>query len=193
MKTHASYRYQPIGFIDDQESLLNERIHGVKVLGTRKDLPRILAEQKPEEVVLAMPSAKPALLREIIAALEPFKVSIKTLPSLKDLLADKSAVSQIRNVAIADLLPRAPVDLRADAVRHMVTGKRVLITGAGGSIGSELSRQIAALRPEALILYERHENSLYTIAKELEDQRLVRLRPPGHRGCHGCSPAVVDL
>lgn len=170
MKTHASYRYQPIGFIDDQASLLSQRIHGVKVLGSRKDLSRVLAEEKPEEVVLALPTPRPALLREIIAELEPFKVSIKTLPSLKDLLADKSAVSQIRSLALADLLPRVPVDLNAEAVRDMVSGKRVLITGAGGSIGSELSRQIAPLRPEALILYERHENSLYTIAKELEDK-----------------------
>lgn len=169
MKTHASYRYQPIGFIDDEASLLDQRIHGVKVLGTRKDLSRILAEEKPEEVVLAIPKAEPALLREIIGALEPFKASIKTLPSLKDLLANKTAVSQIRSLALEDLLPRAPVDLKADAVSHMISGKRVLITGAGGSIGSELSRQIAGLRPEALILYERHENSLYTIAKELGD------------------------
>ncbi|MGH7232364.1 MAG: polysaccharide biosynthesis protein, partial [Nitrospiraceae bacterium] len=170
MKTHASYRYQPIGFIDDQGSLLNQRIHGVKVLGTRKDLPRILADEKPEEVVLALPSAKPALLREIIGALEPFKVSIKTLPNFTELLTDKSVVSQIRSLDVADLLPRAPVDVKAHAVGHMVRGKRVLITGAGGSIGSELSRQIAALRPEALILYERHENSLYSVAKELADQ-----------------------
>ncbi|MGQ0810609.1 MAG: polysaccharide biosynthesis protein [Nitrospiraceae bacterium] len=170
MKTHGSYSYQPIGFIDDEVSLLNQRIHGVKVLGTRKDLPRVLTEETPEEVVLAFRRAKPALLREIVSALEPFKVSIKTLPIVKDLLADKNVVSQMRSVDIADLLPRAPVDLETKSMRQMVRGKRVLITGAGGSIGSELSRQIAALGPDALILYERHENSLYTISKELDDQ-----------------------
>jgi len=183
MKTHGSCRYAAVGFIDDESSHLGQRIHGVRVLGTRKDLPRILAEAKPEEVVLALPSAKPALLREIIAALEPFNVSIKTLPNPTDFSTEKSAVSQIRSVAVADLLPRVPVDLNAEAVSGMVSGKRVLITGAGGSIGSELSRQIAALRPEALILYERHENSLYTIAKELDD--------------HGCSsfvhPVIGDV
>jgi FlaA1/EpsC-like NDP-sugar epimerase len=101
--------------------------------------------------------------------LELFKVSIKTLPGVKDLSADKSAISQIRSVSLGDLLPRAPVHLETTALRDMVSGKCVLITGAGGSIGSELARQISTLRPQTLILYERHENSLYTIAKQLED------------------------
>lgn len=170
IKTQGSYSYQAIGFIDDDESLRNQRIHGVKVLGTRKDLLTILKEKKPTEVVLALKQAKPALVREIISVLEPFKLSIKTVPSMNDLLIGKSVVSQMRGLDIADLLPRAPVTLDAEVMRRMVSGKRILITGAGGSIGSELSRQIAALRPDALILYERHENSLYSISKELDDK-----------------------
>lgn len=170
MKTQESYIYQAIGFIDDDESLHNQRIHGVKVLGTRKDLLEILKEKKPTDVVLALKQTKPALVREIISVLEPFKLSIKTVPSMNDLLVGKSVVSQMRRLNIADLLPRTPVTLDADVMRRMVSGKRILITGAGGSIGSELSRQVAALRPDALILYERHENSLYTILKDLEDR-----------------------
>jgi FlaA1/EpsC-like NDP-sugar epimerase/lipopolysaccharide/colanic/teichoic acid biosynthesis glycosyltransferase len=170
MKSRSSYGYHPIGLIDDRASLLGQRIHGVKVLGTREDLPQIVREKQPEEVVLALPKAEPALLREILNTLEPFKVGIKTAPSVKDLLTDKSAVSQIRSLSFTDLLPRAPVNLNVDAVRDLVHRKRVMITGAGGSIGSELSRQIAALGPESLILYERHENSLYMIAKELQDR-----------------------
>ena len=127
-----------------------------------------------------MGNARPALVREVISVLEPFKISIKTVPSVEDLLTEKSVMSQIRKVDIADLLPRAPVTLDAEAMRRMVTGRRILITGAGGSIGSELSRQIAALRPEALILYERHENSLYTILKEL-----------GDRDCSSCVVPVM--
>ena len=169
MRTRSSYRYQPIGFVDDKESLLNQRIHGVKVLGTLKDISRIVAKYRPEEVVLAMPGANPSLLRQIVAELEPFKVSIKTLPGVKDLSADKSAISQIRSVSLGDLLPRAAIHLETEALQDMVKDKCVLITGAGGSIGSELARQISALRPRALILYERHENSLYTIAKQLDD------------------------
>jgi FlaA1/EpsC-like NDP-sugar epimerase/lipopolysaccharide/colanic/teichoic acid biosynthesis glycosyltransferase len=170
MKTNRSSAYEPVGFIDDEVSLLNKRIHGVKVCGTRRDLPKVLAERQAEEVILALSNARPALLREIISSLEPFKVSIKTLPGMQELLNDRSAVSQMRSVAWTDLLPRAPINLQADGIRQMITGQRVLITGAGGSIGSELARQVAALKPDRLVLYERHENSLYTIAKELEDQ-----------------------
>lgn len=170
MRTQPASRYQPIGFLDDQDIPSRHRIHGVKCLGTRKDLGRILTTAQVEEVILALPSDKPAVLREIIAALGSAKVTIKTLPSVNDLLAEKSVMSQMRNLSLEDLLPRSPVNLNGDEVRKMVTGKRVLITGAGGSIGSELARQLASLRPESLVLYERHENSLYTIAKELEDR-----------------------
>ena len=178
MKMNGGARYQPIGFIDDQVSLLNKRIHGVKVLGGRKDLGNILSSERPDEVVLALPHVTPEVLRQIMSALGSTKVAIKMLPSAHDLLSDRSAMSQIRSVALEDLLPRAPVHLRADAIEQMVIGQRILITGAGGSIGSELSRQVAALGPESLILYERHENSLYTIAKELDDRGFSSLVHP---------------
>jgi FlaA1/EpsC-like NDP-sugar epimerase/lipopolysaccharide/colanic/teichoic acid biosynthesis glycosyltransferase len=170
MKTRPEYNCQPIGFVDDQIALINKRIHGVKVLGTLGDLPRLVEEYKPEEVVVAVPKAPPAFLRDLISQLEHYEVSIKTLPGARDLLADQSALSQIRNISIPDLLPRAPVNLAIDATREMIRGKCVLITGAGGSIGSELARQISSLEPRALLLYERHENSLYNIHKELEDR-----------------------
>jgi len=170
MKTRPEYHCQPIGFVDDQIALMHKRIHGVRVLGTLGDLSRLVEEYKPEEVVVAVPKATPAFLRDIISQLEPYEVSIKTLPGVKDLLQDQSTLSQIRNISIPDLLPRAPVNLAVDATRAMVRGKCVLITGAGGSIGSELARQISSLEPRALLLYERHENSLYTIHKELEDK-----------------------
>jgi FlaA1/EpsC-like NDP-sugar epimerase len=170
MKTSPSLRYEPIGFIDEDPSLRGQRIHGVRVLGTRVDLARILAVERPHEVLLALPQSDPSTTRDIIARLESFKVPIKTLPRLTDWLDSKSAISQIRNVALEDLLPRAPVGAKPEAVRHMVVGRRVLITGAGGSIGSELCRQLAELEPDALILFERHENSLYKIASELVDR-----------------------
>jgi FlaA1/EpsC-like NDP-sugar epimerase/lipopolysaccharide/colanic/teichoic acid biosynthesis glycosyltransferase len=169
MKTNRSSMYEPVGFIDDDTTLRKKRIHGVQVCGTRRDLSKVLAAKQAEEVILALSNARPSLLREIISALEPFKVSIKTLPGMHELLNDRSAVSQMRSVAMTDLLPRAPVNLSTDGLRHMIEGKRVIISGAGGSIGSELARQVAVLKPDRLILYERHENSLYTIAKELED------------------------
>ena len=178
MKLNPNSRYQPIGFIDDHASLRFKRIHGVKVLGAREDLARILSVERPDEVILALPQVTPDVLRQIMADLGPFRVSVKMLPSMRDFLGDRSAVSQIRNVAVEDLLARAPVHMKTDAMVEMVAGRRVLITGAGGSIGSELSRQIASMRPESVVLYERHENSLYMIAKELEDQGVSTIVHP---------------
>ena len=173
MKTRTVFNCQPIGFVDDNSSLLNQRIHGVKVLGTVQDLPRLVEGLKPEIVVVAVPDSTPEFLRDLVIKLEPYNISIKTLPAKEELLSDQSTVSQIRNVSIPDLLSRAPIHLDNEATRHMVRGKCVLITGAGGSIGSELARQITLFEPKLLLLYERHENSLYNIHKELEDRRLA--------------------
>jgi FlaA1/EpsC-like NDP-sugar epimerase/lipopolysaccharide/colanic/teichoic acid biosynthesis glycosyltransferase len=178
MKSTPAIRYEPIGFIDDDSSLFGQRIHGIQVLGTRQHLARIIPAAKPDEIILALPNGKPGHLREIVASLEPFQLSIRTVPRLRDMLEGKSTISQVRNLALEDLLPRAPVGSHSEAVSHMIRGRRVLITGAGGSIGSELSRQIAELRPDAIILYERHENSLYTIARELEDRGYSSITHP---------------
>ncbi|NGZ11891.1 MAG: NAD-dependent epimerase/dehydratase family protein [Nitrospira sp. LK70] len=172
MKTRPLFNCQPIGFVDDNVNLLNQRIHGVRVLGTVQDLPKLVEGLKPEVVVVAVPNVTPGFLRDLVIKLEPYNVSIKTLPAKEELLADQSTVSQIRNISIPDLLARAPIDLDNKATRQMVRGKCVLITGAGGSIGSELARQIALFEPKSLLLYERHENSLYNIHKELDDRGL---------------------
>lgn len=173
MKTRTVFNCQPIGFVDDNVGLLNQRIHGVRVLGTVQDLPKLVEGLKPEVVVVAVPNAAPEFLRDLVIKLEPYNISIKTLPAKEELLADQSTVSQIRNVSIPDLLTRAPIDLDNEATRQMVRDKCVLITGAGGSIGSELARQITLFEPKELLLYERHENSLYNIHKELDDQGLA--------------------
>jgi len=133
----------------------------------RVELPHIMATQEPHEVLVALPSAPPATLRGVVEALQPFKVSITTLPNLRDIMDGKATVTEIRNLAVEDLLERDPVGLDPESVRHMIAGKRILVTGAGGSIGSELCRQIAALHPSALCLYERYENNLYAISNDL--------------------------
>ena len=171
MQTHSTSFYTPIGFIDDDHSKLGKRIHGIKVLGTRKDLCRILHAYKPEEVLLALPGTNSAVLREITTVLEPFKVRIKTLPKLQDILHGKVQINQIRDLVVEDLLQRAPVGLNPQPVRSLIEGKRIFVTGAGGSIGSELCRQIAEFNPQGLILYERYENSLYAIHHELADRK----------------------
>ena len=163
--------YDPVGFIDDNQHKVGKRIHGVKVLGTRNDLTRIVTHERPHEVLLAMPGADPITTRSIVKALEPFKMPIRTLPNIRDLDNCRVAVTEIRDLSIEDLLTRVPVGLDVERVRELVTDKRVLVTGAGGSIGSELSRQIAALRPTVLVLYERYENSLYAVANDLEQYR----------------------
>jgi FlaA1/EpsC-like NDP-sugar epimerase len=158
----------PIGFIDDDTGKTGRSIHGVRVLGGRADLARVFAEHEPEEVLLAIPTALPQQVRSIVRALEAFKVPIKTLPNMRDILEGRVAVSQIRTLSLEDLMSRPPVGLDAESVRHLINGRRVLVTGAGGSIGSELCRQIAALGPAKLLLLERHENSLFELCAELD-------------------------
>jgi FlaA1/EpsC-like NDP-sugar epimerase len=166
MKHSTAYGYKPIGFVDDDPTKVGRRIHGVQVLGTRHNLPQVMATTQPDEVLIAIPR-EPSAIREIVKALEPFKVPIMTLPNLRELLSGKATVSEIRTLAVEDLLPRAPVGLDPEPVRHLIAGKRVLVTGAGGSIGAELCRQIVALHPRVLILFERYENSLYSIGNDL--------------------------
>lgn len=169
MKNNGFYNYGPIGFIDDDTSKVGQSIHGVRVLGTRKALSQIFSTHAPAEVLVAMPKVGPSKIREVVSSLQPFNVPIKILPNLKDVLEGRVSVNQIRNLQVEDLLDRAPIDLRAESARDLIEGKSVLVTGAGGSIGSELCRQIATLNPASLILCERYENNLYAIQNNLID------------------------
>ena len=169
MQRHTFHDYEPLGFIDDDETKVGQRIHGVPVLGTRKDLPTIMRQLRPHEILITIPRAEPSTYRAVVRALEDFKVPITTLPNLRDLLSGKVTVNQIRSLAVEDLLQRAPVGLSAEPLRRLVDGQSVMVTGAGGSIGSELCKQIAALNPAGLILYERYENSLYDVVNDLAD------------------------
>jgi FlaA1/EpsC-like NDP-sugar epimerase len=164
----ALYDYEPIGFIDDSASKIGQRIHGLPVLGSRQDLPKILRSHKIAEVLLAIPSASPALVRQILTALELFKIPIKTLPGVAKLQNGKVSASQIQDLSIEDLLERLPVGLDIGPVQNLVKGKRILVTGAGGSIGSELARQIAKYEPARLILLDKSESALYDIDMEFE-------------------------
>ena len=170
MKTNRDHQYQAIGFIDDDPKKLGRRIHGVRVLGARQDVPRILSEHRPDEVLIAIPSADTAAIRSIVRVLEPFNIRIKTLPNVRDIIGDKVEIGQIRNLSVEDLLARAPVGLDPRPLGRLIAGRRVMVTGAGGSIGSELCRQIAELQPAALLMFDRYENSLHQIRMELQDR-----------------------
>jgi FlaA1/EpsC-like NDP-sugar epimerase len=171
MKTNREFRYNPIGFIDDDVGKLGRRIHGVPVLGTRHDVPRIVQQHRPDEVLIAIPSAESSAVRSIVRVFEPFKIPIKTLPNVTEITGRRLDVGLIRNLSLEDLLTRPPVGLDRAPLRHLIAGRRVMVTGAGGSIGSELCRQIARLKPSTLLMFDRYENSLHAVWMELQDQQ----------------------
>src|SRR5690606_36767934 len=148
-----------------------QSIHGVPVLGTWDELPTIVSATQPQEVLITAPTLSPGALQRVLSLLEPFPEDITRVPD-RDAGHDRIAITGIRSLAIEDLLERAPVGLDDTAVRSLLTGRRVLVTGAGGSIGSELCAQIARLSPAALVLYERYENNLYTVQNALQDSGL---------------------
>jgi len=162
--------FKPVGFLDDDPEKTGLCIHGMRVLGGRQHLSRIVAEVAPHVVLLAMPSAKPKIMRDLVKLLEPHKLRIQTVPDLRSILEGHVEITRIRNLAVEDLLERAPVGLDVTPLRRLIKGKSIMVTGAGGSIGSELCRQIAALEPSCLVLFERYENSLFAIHNELVDR-----------------------
>jgi FlaA1/EpsC-like NDP-sugar epimerase len=175
--------YDIIGFIDDDPAKVGRHIQDVPVLGTRADLVRIVAHRRPDEVLVAIPSAPPALVRQIVECLQSHKVPIKTLPRLRDLTSGAAELRDIRTLAFEDLLARAPVGLDSSAVVQLIAGRRVLVTGAGGSIGGELCRQIASMMPASLVMLDRYENGLHAIGIELEAE-----------GAAGCiRPVIADV
>jgi FlaA1/EpsC-like NDP-sugar epimerase len=178
MKNNSFYQYKPVGFVDDDRTKVGRSIHGVPVLGGREDVQQILTRIHPDEILIAIPTAPPRTIREIVHALDPYKIPITTLPNLRDMLNGAVKTSQIRSLSIEDLLARPPVDLDPEPVSRLICGKRVLVTGAGGSIGPELCRQVVALAPAELVLLERYENGLYEIVRELgRRSNEVTLRP----------------
>jgi len=157
----------PKAFFDDDRLKWGTTIHGVTVQGGPESLPDYLHRQPIDEVIIAMPSAAGRRMREIINLLNQLKMRFEIVPSYEQLATGRVRVSQIRPVEIQDLLGRAPIDLQTNRIRELVTDKVVLVTGAGGSIGSELCRQIASFAPQQLLLIERSEFLLFQIEQEL--------------------------
>lgn len=156
-----------MGFIDDDLAKHDARIHGVPVLGSRHDIPRIVENYKIGEIIIAMPTAPGKVIREFVSLCEQTGVQPKIIPGISELLNGAVTVNQLRNVQIEDLLRREPVQTDVAAVTQLIQGKRILVTGGGGSIGSELCRQILRASPTELILLGHGENSIFEASDQL--------------------------
>jgi FlaA1/EpsC-like NDP-sugar epimerase len=172
MHRNPQLGYTPIGLVDDDPRKKNIRIHGVRVLGATADLPHLLRDNRPDEILIAVPSASGEFRRSVVTTTRELGVPVKTLPGLHELISGEiDLAAQIRPVQVEDVLGRDPVDVDLDSAAPYVEGKTVLVTGAGGSIGSELCRQLIRLGPQRLILVELGESALFEIERELVDER----------------------
>jgi FlaA1/EpsC-like NDP-sugar epimerase len=155
-----------VGLLDDSDTKRGREIHGVKVLGRLEDLPRIAATMELELAVIAMPGQSHAVRRRAFDLCRKAGVTAMMMPSYEDIVAGRVSLNQLRPVEVDDLLGRDPVELDATGLAQWIGGRVVMVTGAGGSIGSELCRQIARYAPSAIVLYETSEFALYTIEQE---------------------------
>lgn len=160
--------YDVIGFIDDDPLKRGINIHGIPVLGKVDELPEVCQKYNIEEVAIAMPSATHHEIRKVVQICEGTKVRFRTVPSLTDIATGRFKVSQIRDVSITDLLGREAVELELDQIENFTKNKIILVTGAGGSIGSEMCRQVCQFEPKMLLLVEQAENPLFHIERELK-------------------------
>jgi FlaA1/EpsC-like NDP-sugar epimerase len=167
IRKQASSPYNVVGFVDDDPGKRGLRLSGVRVLGGTNRLRALVKIHSVEEVIFAIPSGDGALMRRVIASCERAKARFKTLPGITAIIDGKVSVSQIKDVEIEDLLGREPVVLDQTAIHNYLTDKRVLVTGAAGSIGSEICRQVALFKPTKLILFDHSETPLFYIEKEL--------------------------
>ena len=168
-----------LGFADDDPAKIGHVIHNAPVLGDLESIPRLIAEYDIEEVIIAMPTADGSVIRKIVGYCEENGITARTLPGIYELLSGDVSVNRLREVQIGDLLRRQPVSLSDDPVRELLSGKRVLVTGAGGSIGSELCNQISGCQPAKLFALGHGENSLFRLPKKIsawsDDQKAQKL------------------
>lgn len=160
-------RYEPVGLLDDNASKHGEHIHGVPVLGPISKVTELAEEKKIEEIIIAIPSLSGRQMRALVEVCRPTGAQIRTLPGVDNLIDGSVTVSQLAEVNIEDLLRREPVTLDTEAIERSIQGRVVIVTGAGGSIGSELCRQVSRFNPKRLLLVEQAENSLFHIDRQL--------------------------
>jgi len=172
IQRNPSLGYTPIGLVDDDPRKKNLRLQGIRVVGTTDELPELIRDRRPDELLIAIPSTSGDVRERIVETARAADVPVKTLPGLHELITgDLNLAGQIRPVEVEDLLGREPVETDLAAIAGYLAGEVVLVTGAGGSIGSELCRQIARMDPTRLVLVDNSEPGLFEIERELVDER----------------------
>jgi len=169
MQKNAQLRLQPVCFLDDDTDKQKKQIHGVPVVGRVSDLPRMVVIRRIQEVIIAIPSAHGRVIRQVADVCRTRGIPFRTMPGIYELIGGKVNVSRLREVEIADLLRREPASINDRMIGASLGGKQVLITGAGGSIGIELCRQVARWGPSSLILLGHGENSIFESLLEMEE------------------------
>lgn len=167
MRANPQIKKIPIAVIDDDRTKFKRTIHGVPILGTREDIRRIAEEKKIEEIIIAIPSARKSEIRELVKLCKHTKCRLRTLPGVYELIDGQVDIKKIRDVNIEDLLGREPISVNLSQISGYLSNEVVLVTGGGGSIGSELCRQIAGYKPKQLLLLDIYENNAYEIQNEL--------------------------
>jgi len=165
---NESLALQPVGFVDDDPRKRGLSVHGVRVLGTRAAIPSLIESLRVDQVLLAVPSATGELVRSIAAVCQEAEVTLRVLPSVRELVGGRISVRDIRDLRIEDLLGRTVVETDMGSVATMIHGSRVLITGAGGSIGSEIARQVARFDPAGMVLLDHDETLLHDVLRSID-------------------------
>lgn len=193
MQRNPTLGLRPVAFIDDNPAKLNLRIRGLPVVGDRHQILPTVRSLRIRRIVIAMPSAPGLVIREIMEICQQAEIPTSTLPGLAEILnSGKVSVEKMRDVQIEDLLRREPIQMEVEQVSKLLKGKRILITGSGGSIGSELCRQILRCRPAEILLVGHGENSVFTIEQELK-KVLQTLEDQGERLLPRISAFIADI
>ncbi|PGT89057.1 nucleoside-diphosphate sugar epimerase/dehydratase [Bacillus sp. AFS040349] len=175
---------QPVAFVDDDATKQRLQIYGVTVLGKAEDIPEIVESKSVDHIIIAIPSLNKMEIQRIYKECSKTKAKTKIMPSIEDIVTGKVSVHQFRDVQVEDLLGRDPVELNMQSISEKLTGKTILVTGAGGSIGSEICRQVSKFKPQKLLLLGHGENSIYTIDMELRNR---------YQGQFEVIPVIADV
>ncbi|MEM1502836.1 nucleoside-diphosphate sugar epimerase/dehydratase [Domibacillus sp. 8LH] len=176
--------FNPVMFVDDDLHKIRLQIHGVTVMGTTRNIPYLVEEHGVDNIIIAIPSLKRQQIKHIYEQCIKTNAKVQIMPLIEDVMTGKLSVSQLRDVAVEDLLGREPIELDIESIAETVTGKTVLVTGAGGSIGSEICRQISIFKPKKIVLVGHGENSIYQIDMEMRNR---------HKDTIEIVPVIADV